>query len=187
MREKQGKGHCDRLPGPAPPCLTLSVIGTRRFSQHTDDTHFDQGGWEAFADDHPVLSRYNFDSDQAREDTITWTMHDPGGTRERAIELREQRAALVRADKVYQEKMAPARADLLAKHPQEFRHFSGETGLPSFSLGRPDGTRLLLQRRQGRVTVLRVSVDVAADAALIAPLARELDARVYAEDGTPYA
>ena len=30
-------------------------------------------------------------------------------------------------------------------------------------------------------------LDVAADAALIAPVARELDAHVYAEDGTRYA
>jgi hypothetical protein len=35
--------------------------------------------------------------------------------------------------------------------------------------------------------VLRVSLDVAADAALIAPLGRELDAHVYAADGTRYA
>jgi hypothetical protein len=34
---------------------------------------------------------------------------------------------------------------------------------------------------------LRVSLDVAADATLIASLARELDAHVYAEDGTRYA
>ena len=53
--------------------------------------------------------------------------------------------------------------------------------------GAPDGTRLLLQWRQGQVTVVRVSLDVAADAALIAPLAREFDAHVYAEDGTRYA
>ena len=45
----------------------------------------------------------------------------------------------------------------------------------------------MLFRSQGQVTVMRVSLDVAADAALIAPLARELDARVYAEDGTRYA
>ena len=79
------------------------------------------------------------------------------------------------------------RAGLLAKHPQQFRHFSGGAGLPTFGLERPDGTRLLLQWRQGQVTVMRVSLDVAADAALIAPLARELDAHVYAEDGTRYA
>jgi hypothetical protein len=34
---------------------------------------------------------------------------------------------------------------------------------------------------------LRVSLAVAADAALVAPLARELDAHVYAADGTRYA
>jgi hypothetical protein len=151
------------------------------------DHPIDQGAWEVFADDHPVLSRYDFDSDQAREDTITWTMHDRGVTRERAIELREQREARVQVDRVYQGKMAAARPDLLAKHPQGFRHFSGGADLPTFSLSRPDGTRLLLQWRKGQVTVLRVSLDVAGDAALIAPLARDLDAHVYAEDGTRYA
>ena len=98
-------------------------------------------------------------------------------------------AAQVQADKVSQEKMAAARPDLLAKNPQQFQfqHFSGGTGLPTFGLERPDGTRLLLQWRRGQVTVLRVSLDVAADATLIAPLARELDAHAYAEDGARYA
>jgi hypothetical protein len=32
-REEQGKGHCDRLPNPTPPCLTQSVTGTRRFNR----------------------------------------------------------------------------------------------------------------------------------------------------------
>ena len=45
----------------------------------------------------------------------------------------------------------------------------------------------MLQWRRGQVTALRVSLDVAADATLIAPLARELDAHVYAENGTRYA
>jgi hypothetical protein len=112
-------------------------------------------------------------------------MQDRGVTRERATQLHDRRAAQVQADKVSQEKMAAARPDLLAKHPQQFRHFSGGPALPTFGLERPDGTRLLLlQWRQGQVTVVRVSLDVAADAALIAPLARELDAHVYAEDGT---
>ena len=151
------------------------------------DHPIDQGAWEAFAGDHPTLFRYDFDSDRAREDNITWIMRDRGVTRERATQLNDRRAAQVQADKVYQEKMAAARPDLLAKHPQQFRHFSGDPGLPTFGLERPDGTRLLLQWRQGQVTVLRVSLDVATDAALIAPLARELDAHVYAEDGTRYA
>ena len=151
------------------------------------DHPIDQGGWEAFADDHPALSRYDFDSDRARADTITWIMQDRGVTRERATQLNEHRAAQVQADKVSQEKMAAARPDLLATRPQQFRHFSGGPVLPTFGLERPDGTRLLLQWRQGQVTVMRVSLDVAADAALIAPLARELDAHVYAEDGTQYA
>jgi hypothetical protein len=147
----------------------------------------DRGAWEVFARDHPALSRYDFDSDQARKDNITWMMQDRGVTRERATELLDRRAAQVQADMVSQEKMAAARPDLLVKHSQQFRHFSGGTDVPTFGLERPDGTRLLLQWRQGQVTVLRVSLDVAADAALIAPLARELDARVYAEDGTRYA
>ena len=151
------------------------------------DRPIDRGAWEVFAGDHPALSRYDFDSDRAREDDITWIMRDRGLTRERATELHDRRAAQVQADKVSQEKMAAARPDLLAKHPQQFRHFSGGPGLPTFGLERPDGTRLLLQWRRGQVTVLRVSLDVAADAALIAPLARELDAHVYAEDGTRYA
>jgi hypothetical protein len=146
----------------------------------------DRGAWEVFAGDHPALSRYDFDSDRAREDNITWMMQDRGVTRERATELHERRAAQVQADMGSQEKMAAARPDLLARHPQQFRHFSGGSGVPTFGLERPDGTRLLLQWRQGQVTVMRVSLDVAADAALIAPLARELDARVYAEDGTRY-
>jgi hypothetical protein len=41
-------------------------------------------------------------------------------------------------------------------------------------------------QRQGQVTVLRVGADVA-DAALIAPIAREFGAHAYAEDGTRYA
>ena len=147
----------------------------------------DRGGWEVFAGDHPALSRYDFDSDQAREDSITWMMRDRGVTRERATELHDRRAAQVQADKISQEKMAAARQDLLAEYPRQFRRFTGRTGLPTFGLERPDGTRLLLQWRQGQVTVLRVSLDVAADAALIAPLAHELDAHVYAEDGTRYA
>jgi hypothetical protein len=149
----------------------------------------DRGAWEVFAGDHPALSRYDFDSDRAREDNITWIMRDRGVTRERATELHDRRAAQVQAEKVSQEKMAAARPDLLAKHPQQFQfqRFSGGTGLPTFGLERPDGTRLLLQWRQGQVTVLRVSLHVAADATLIAPLARELDAHVYAEDGTRYA
>ena len=137
--------------------------------------------------DHPALFRYDFDSDRAREDNITWIMHDRGVTRERATQLNDRRAALVQTDKVSQEKTAAARPDLLAKDPQQFRLLSGGPGLPTFGLERPDGTRLLLQWRQGQVTVGRVSLDVAADAALIAPLARELDAHVYAEDGTRYA
>jgi hypothetical protein len=44
-----------------------------------------------------------------------------------------------------------------------------------------------VQWRQGQVTALRVSLDVAADATLIAPLARELEAHVYAADGTRHA
>src|ERR1700722_18008432 len=36
-REGRRKGHGDRLPGPAPPCLALSVIDTRRSQQSTDD------------------------------------------------------------------------------------------------------------------------------------------------------
>ena len=151
------------------------------------DRPIDRGAWEVFAGDHPALSRYDFDSDRAREDNITWIMQDRGVTRERATELHDRRAAQVQADEVSQEKMAAARPDLLAKHPQQFRHFSGGPGLPTFGLERPDGTRLLLQWRQSQVTVMRVSLDVAADAALIAPLARELDAHVYAEDGTRYA
>jgi hypothetical protein len=151
------------------------------------DHPIDQGTWEVFAGDHPALSRYDFDSDRAREDNITWTMRDRGVTRERATQLNDRRAAQVQAHRVSQEKTAAARPDLLAKHPQQFRHFSGDPGLPTFALERPDGTRLLLQWRQGQVTVLRVSPDVATDAALIAPLAHELDAHVYAEDGTRYA
>ncbi len=153
------------------------------------DRPIDRGAWEVFAGDHPALSRYDFDSDRAREDDITWIMQDRGVTRERATELHDRRAAQVQANKVSQEKMAAARPDLLAKHPQQFQfqHFSGGTGLPTFGLERPDGTRLLLQWRRGQVTVLRVSLDVATDATLIAPLARELDAHVYAEDGTRYA
>jgi hypothetical protein len=147
----------------------------------------DRGAWEVFAGDHPALSRYDFDSDRARQDDITWIMQDRGVTRERATERHDRRAAQVQADKVFQEKTAAARPDLLAKHPKQFQHFSGGTGLPTFGLERPDGTRLLLQWRQGQVTVLRVSLDVAADATLIAPLARELDAHVYAADGTRYA
>ena len=151
------------------------------------DHPIDRGGWEVFAGDHPALSRYDFDSDRAREDNITWIMQDRGMTRERATQLNDRRAALVQADKVSREKMAAARPDLLAKDPQQFRLLSGGPGLPTFGLERPDGTRLLLQWRQGQVTVMRVSLDVAADAALVAPLARELDAHVYAEDGTRYA
>ena len=147
----------------------------------------DRGAWEAFAGGHPALSRYDFGSDRAREDNITWIMQDRGVTRERATELHGRRAAQVQAGKASQEKMAAARPDLLAKYPQQFRHFSGGAGLPAFGLERPDGTRLLLQWRQGQVTVMRVSLDAAADATLIAPLARELDAHVYAEDGTRYA
>ena len=151
------------------------------------DRPIDRGAWEVFAGDHPALSRYDFNSDQAREDDITWMMQDRGVTRERATELHGRRAAQVQADKVSQEKMAAARPDLLGKHPRQFRHFSGGTGLPAFGLERPDGTRLLLQWRQGQVTVLRVSAVAVAVAALIAPFARELDAHVYAEDGTRFA
>jgi hypothetical protein len=151
------------------------------------DHPIDRGGWEVFAGDHPALSRYDFDSDRAREDSITWMMRDRGVTRERATELHDRRAAQVQADKVAREKTAAARPDPLAEHPRQFRHLTGRPGLPTFGLERPDGTRLLLQWRQGQVTVMRVRRDVAADAALIAPLAHELDAHVYAEDGTRYA
>jgi hypothetical protein len=87
-------------------------------------------------------------------------MQNRGVARERATELYDRRAAQVQADKVSQEKMAAACPDLLAKHPQQFQfqHFSGGTGLPTFGLERPDGTRLLLQWRHGQVTVLRASV-----------------------------
>ena len=116
-------------------------------------------------------------------------MQDRGVTRERATQLEltggRRRS---QAGKVSQEKMAAARPDLLAKDPRHSRLLSGGPGLLAVGLERPDGTRLLLQWRQGQVTVGRVSLDVAADAALIsAPLARELDAHVYAEDGTRYA
>ncbi len=168
------------------PSTSLHISRTEDWEAAADHP-IDQGAWEVFAGDHPTLFRYDFDSDRAREDNITWIMRDRGVTRERATQLNDRRAAQVQADKVYQEKMAAARPDLLAKHPQQFRHFSGGLGLPTFGLERPDGTRLLLQWRQGQVTVLRVSLDVATDAALIAPLARELDAHVYDEDGTRYA
>jgi hypothetical protein len=49
------------------------------------------------------------------------------------------------------------------------------------------GKLLLPFGRKGQVTVLRVSLDLAADATLVAPLAREFDAHVYADDGTRYA
>lgn len=169
------------------PSTSLHISRTEDWKAAADHP-IDRGAWEVFAGDHPALSRYDFDSHRAREDNITWIMQHRGVTRERATELHDRRAAQVQADKVSQEKMAAARPDLLAKHPQQFRHFSsGGPGLPTFALERPDGTRLLLQWRQGQVTALRVSLDVAADAALIAPLARELDAHVYAEDGTRYA
>jgi hypothetical protein len=168
------------------PSTSLHISRTEDWKAAADHP-IDRGAWEVFADDHPTLSRYDFDSDRAREVNITWIMQDRGVTRERATQLHDRRAAQVQADKVSQEKMAAARPDLLAKHAQQFRHFSGAPGLPTFGLERPDGTRLLLQWRQGQVTALRVSLDVAADAALIAPLARELDAHVYAEDGTRYA
>jgi hypothetical protein len=113
-------------------------------------------------------------------------MQDRGVTRERATQLHDHRAAQVEADKASWEKRAAVRPDPQAKQPQQSRH-SGGAGLPTFGLERPDGTRLLLQWRRGQVTVLRVSLDVAADAALITPLARELDAHVYAADGTRYA
>jgi hypothetical protein len=153
----------------------------------TAEHPIDRGAWEVLAGDHPTLSRYAFGSDQAREDDITWLMQDRGVTRERATELHDRRAAQAAAEKVSQEEMAAARPDLLASRPEQFRHVSGGAGLPTFGLERPDGTRLLLQWRQGQVTVLRVGADVAANAALVAPIARELDAHVYAEDGTRYA
>ena len=153
----------------------------------TTDRPIDRGAWEVFAGDHPALSRYDFDSNRAQEDNITWIMQDRGVTRERATRLHDHRAAQARADKVSQEKTAAARPDLVAEQPQQFRHVTGGTGPPTFGLERPDGTRLLLQWRRGQVTVMRVSLDVAADAAVIAPLARELDAHVYGEDGTRYA
>jgi hypothetical protein len=168
------------------PSTSLHISRTEDWEAAADHP-IDQGTWEVFAGDHPTLSRYDFDSDRAREDNITWIMRNQGVTRERAAQLGDRRAAQVEAVKVSEQKMAAARPDLLAKHPQQRRHFSGGPGLPTFALERPDGTRLLLQWRQGQVTVLRVSPDVAADAALIAPLARELDAHVCAEDGTRYA
>lgn len=147
----------------------------------------DRDTWEAFAGGHPALSRYDFTSLQAREDDITWTMRDRGVTQERAAELHDRRAAQVEADMAFQEKTAAARPDLPDGRPERPRPFPVGAGLPTFALERPDGTRLLLQWRQGQVTVLRVSADAAADAALIAPIAREADAHVYTEDGTRYA
>jgi hypothetical protein len=167
------------------PSTSLHISRTADWEAAADHP-IDRGAWEVFAGGHPTLSRYDFGSDRAREDDITWIMQDRGVTRERATQLHDHRAAQVEADKIPQEKMA-ARPGPQAKHPQQYRHFSGGAGLPTFGLERPDGTRLLLQWRQGQVTVLRVSLDVAADAALIAPLARELDAHVYAADGTRYA
>src|SRR5580693_1792304 len=94
----------------------------------------DRGAWEVFARDHPALSRSDFDSDRAREDNITWMMQDRGVARERATELHDRRAAQVQADKGSQGKVAAARPDLLVKHPQQFRHFSGSTDVPTFGL-----------------------------------------------------
>ena len=168
------------------PSTSLHISRTEDWEAAADHP-IDQAAWEVFAGDHPALSRYDFDSDRAREDNITWLMRDREVTRDRAVQLNDRRAAQVEAVEVSEQKMTAARPDLLARHPQQSRHFSGGPGLPTFGLERPDGTRLLLQWRQGQVTVLRVSLDVATDAALIAPLARELDAHVYAEDGTRYA
>jgi hypothetical protein len=165
------------------PSMSLHISRTEDWKAAADHP-IDRGAWEVFAGDHPTLSRYDFDSDRARKDNITWIMRDRGVTHDRAAQLHGRRAAQV---EVSEQIMAAARPDLLAKHPQQSRHFSGGPGLPTFGLERPDGTRLLLQWRQGQVTVLRVSLDAAADAALIAPLARELDAHLYAEDGTRYA
>lgn len=168
------------------PSTSLHISRTEDWEAAADQP-IDQGAWEVAAGDHPTLSRYDFDSEQAREDDIIWMMRDRGVTRERATALHDRRAAQVAAEQVHQEKMAAARLDPRAGHLEQSRHTAGGAGLPTFGLERPDGTRLLLQWRRGQVTVLRVSADVAADAALIAPIAREFDAHVYAADGTRYA
>jgi hypothetical protein len=142
------------------PAAILHISRTQDWEAATGQP-IDRGAWEVFAGDHRALSRYDFGSDRAREDDITWLMHDRGVTRERATELHDRRATQVAS--------------------------KGGAGVPTFGLERPDGTALLLQWRNGQVTVLRVGADVAADAGLIAPIARVLGAHVYAEDGTKYA
>jgi hypothetical protein len=57
------------------------------------------------------------------------------------------------------------------------------TSLAGRALARPDGSRLMLQWNDSQVTVMGAGPDLAADAALLWPLARALEARVYKESG----
>jgi hypothetical protein len=139
--------------------------------------------WEVFAGAHRDLEYYDSHSDRAREEAIVHTMTSQGVARERAIELQLRSGeAAAQLDR-----LAVQRPDLAAKMPAHFPQYADGPGpAPLHALGRPDGTRLLLQWRKEQVSVLRVGPDTAADAALVAPIARELDARVYDEDGTRY-
>lgn len=140
----------------------------------------DRGEWELFAEDHPALSHYDIFGEQAREDAIATIIQDTGVTRDQAVaQLRDREPAVQQAKAAME-----SRPDLAAKHPEVAQAHGGSTAPnPIFALTRPDGTRLLLQWRKSQVTALRVA-QVAADAALILPMAQALDAHVYGESGT---
>jgi hypothetical protein len=137
--------------------------------------------WEVFAEARRELEYYDSQSARAQEEDIAQTIASRGVTRERAVELRLRfKEAAAQRDH-----LAVQRPDLAAEMPALFPGYAGGPGpAPLHALERPDGTRLLLQWRDGQISVLRVSADATADAALVAPIARALDARVYDEDGT---
>lgn len=78
-----------------------------------------------------------------------------------------------------------SRPALIAKYPDEAAALLPGPAAPrkTFTPARADGSRLMLQWNDSQVTVMGAGPDLAADAALVWPLARALEARVYDESG----
>jgi hypothetical protein len=157
--------------------LHISRAGTWRDSEANPIAREE---WEQVAERNG-LGLYDPHGEQAREDAIAAVIRDTGLDRAGA----EKRLASRAREQEKVQVFLASRPDLIAKYPRE-----AEISLPgraapkkTFTLTRADGSRLTLQWDNSQVTIIGAGPDWAADAALVTPLARALNASVYSKSG----
>jgi hypothetical protein len=147
----------------------------------------EQGEWEELAE-RSGLGLFDPHSEQAREDQIVYIMRSSGLDRAAAQERIGRRAS----EQQKLQEFVASRPALVAKYPDDAAALlPGLAARPgsaprqkAFTLPRADGSRLRLFWSKSQVTAVGVGPDLAADAALLSPLAQALNARVYDESGT---